>query len=203
MRLAMPTKNRSKLSKRSGSRYTSAHGRLILERLDDRILPSGFRSFDFTPPAPINPGDHNIHTQSFQTIDNPDGDYLNSTTKIEIDPTLDDYTAIDSVSDGSLTVTFAAGGEVRTVPTSWLSWSSPPFSENSSPRLVFTQPGSLLFDSPVTTFGVEIEPNEIAIHTVVVHFQDADGSDIGTISRDVRGDRGARLFALRVDPSNG
>jgi hypothetical protein len=60
-----------------------------------------------------------------------------------------------------------------------------------------------MLDSPVTTFGVEIEPNEVSVHTVVVHFQDADGSDIGAISRDVRGDRGARLFAARVDPSQG
>lgn len=132
---------------------------------------------------------------SFTTIAQPDAAYLAGTTLISItDP---DITQLNSITDGTLTVNFSAPVEVRTVPGSWSTWSSPPFSETSTPRVLWTQSRNLIalsFSSVVQTFGFEAEPNDFSVNPFTADFYNG-ASLVGSINLNVDGNAGARLFA--------
>jgi hypothetical protein len=103
---------------------------------------------------------------------------------------------LNSLGDPTLTVSFSTPAEARTVPFSWLTWSSPPFSEISTPRVAFVSASTqiLTFSQPVTTFGVELEPNRPGVFTATATFLQGLMS-VGTVTLDVSGSGGARLFA--------
>lgn len=132
---------------------------------------------------------------SFTVISQPDAAYLAATTLIPVtDP---DFTALNSITDGVLTVNFSAPVEARTVPGSWSTWSSPPFSETSTPRTLWTQSRNLIalnFSSVVQTFGFEAEPNAFVINPFTADFYNG-ATLVGSIVQNVDGNGGARLFA--------
>lgn len=144
---------------------------------------------------------------AFTPISSPDAAYLASTTYI--DPSeIRDYTNVTSITDGTLTVSFknAAGsaslGMTKlTVPDSWATWSQVPDSQRGAGDTlpVFYSGGAtaarFVLASPMNIFGFEAEPNPSGVYTMVANFYDASDNLLGTISRDVDGYAGARLFA--------
>ena len=130
-------------------------------------------------------------------IANPDTTYIASTTRIPI--TGPDLNDVSSVSDGIATVTFSDSLNIRTIPDSWGSWSSPPNAESSMPKALATNSNSLTltFNEPLDIFGVEVEPNNFEVYQITASF--FNGTEmVGTFSQDVVGMAGARLFAAQA-----
>jgi hypothetical protein len=136
---------------------------------------------------------------AFTPISQPDASYLSSTTKIDItDP---DYTVLSSITDGTLTVSFSPSVEARTVSGSWATWGSPPDTESSTPRILFDSSTTSLWmtlSQPVNIFGFEAEPNPMSVHSMTAEFYNG-ATWVGSITRDVDGNAGARLFAAGGD----
>jgi hypothetical protein len=103
--------------------------------------------------------------------------------------------------DAFLNVGFSIALEPRTVGVNWATWGSPPDTEQDNPRIWFTQGGTSLtftFDSPVAVWGFEAEPNPFAdIEFTVEYFSGA--TSLGTITRTINGNAGARLLAAAAD----
>jgi hypothetical protein len=134
------------------------------------------------------------------------GTYVSATHLITI--TAPEFSMLSSVTDGTLTASFSTQVQVLEVSTgSWGSWSSPPFSENANPTVLWTQGLATLtitFSKPVNTFGVEMEPNQIGLPTLPTMTATffAGALTAGSIVRSVDGDSGARLFAaVATSPS--
>jgi len=136
-------------------------------------------------------------TQIFQ----PTPAYVAGTTKIDISA-IADYTNVTSITDGTLTVTFSSQMNKRTVPTSWMTWSSPPWSETATPDVLFTNYAdsvNLTLSQPVTTFGFELEPNQFISANYTVDFILMSKSKVvGTMKIEINGYYGARLVAVSV-----
>jgi hypothetical protein len=123
------------------------------------------------------------------------GTYLSTTTKIGFPP---EFSLVNSVSDSKLTATFSSQLQVLDVSTgSWGTWNSPPATEDANPLVLWTQGKATLtitFSTPVTTFGVEMQPNQQTVDTETATFFNGAASQ-GVITRQVDGNGGALLFA--------
>lgn len=130
-------------------------------------------------------------------IPQPDAAYLASTTKIDV-ASVPDFTILDFITDGTLTVTFDNPVQKLTVPTGWATWSSPPDAESATPAVLYQGFSFMTMDLslPVTTFGFELEPNPFSTQDFDVDFVFLSGPTVvGTISLSVEGFAGSRLFA--------
>jgi hypothetical protein len=149
---------------------------------------------------------------TFTPISSPDAAYLAATNYI--DPSaIPNFTNVTSISDGTQTVYFSlADGSAaypvnkRTAPGGgWARWSEAPDSQRgpSDTLPVFYSNGATVLRfglaTPVNIFGFEAEPDPFRVHTMVAKFYDAAKNLLGTISRDVDGYAGARLFAAQSD----
>jgi hypothetical protein len=148
---------------------------------------------------------------TFVPISSPDAAYLAATNYI--DPSaIPNFTNVMTISDGTQTVYFTPDGLLafnvnkRTAPGGgWATWSEAPYSQRGAGDTlpVFYSNGATVLRfglaTPVNIFGFEAEPNPRAVHTMVAKFYDAADNLLGTISRDVDGDAGARLFAAQSD----
>jgi hypothetical protein len=145
---------------------------------------------------------------TFVPISSPDAAYLAATNYI--DPsTIPDGTTVESISDGTLTVSFDYQGIKYTAPsTDWSSWSKSPDSQRpdggSLPIIHFRNVQTVTFtlDQPVNIFGFEAQPAFMGNYTLVAKFYDQEGGLLGTIEQPVSGDGGARLFAARYGDAN-
>ena len=84
------------------------------------------------------------------------------------------------------------------VPDSWGTWNDPPFSEDSAPEVLYSNLFSSLainFSSPVFAFGFEAQPGLSATELLSAYFSRAGAER--SVSRDVSGNAGALLFAMR------
>jgi hypothetical protein len=135
------------------------------------------------------------HAGAFTPIAQPDAAYIANTNLLAItDP---DFTVMNSLSDGAFTTNFSIPMQARTVPASWATWGSPPFTETSTPRLLYSSgPSSVTFtfSAPVSIFGFEAQPNAFAVHTMTANFYNG-ATLVGSIVQGVDGTAGARLFA--------
>ncbi len=145
-------------------------------------------------------------TGPFTAIANPDATYLASTTYIDIS-NLQNFQNYGSISDGVLTVTFNVSMNKRTVPNAgWASWSETPYSQRGPGQpfpVLFSNQATAIWMSlsrPVFVFGFEAEPNPFVEHAMTADFYDAGMNPLGSITRNVHGRAGARLFAASVDP---
>lgn len=149
-----------------------------------------------------------VRAMAFTPISSPNAAYLAATNYI--DPSrIPDYTDVTSISDGVQTVSFkdATGSapfavNKRTTPlVSWLTWSEAPDSQRvpGEELPVFYSKGAtalrFTLSKPVNIFGFEAEPEPTELHNMVAKFYDTSGNLLGSISRDVNGFQGARLFA--------
>ncbi len=135
----------------------------------------------------------------FTQIPLPDAKYQGATTKIDIS-SLPDFSTVSSITNGVQTVTFSTPMNKRTVPDSWATWSSPPFSEDSTPAILFSDGQlslTIKLSVPSCIFGFELEPNPFRVVPYTVDFYSGT-TLVGSISMDVSGDAGARLFAAKT-----
>jgi hypothetical protein len=134
----------------------------------------------------------------FTPIPLPDASYVANTSLMPaVDP---EYTPVSSVTDGINTATFFVSGvasaqTIFDVGSGWLTWSDPPFSETSTPRVLGATPQlEIQLTSSALVFGFEAEPNFFASEFLTADFF-GGGVFRGSISQSVSGDGGARLFA--------
>lgn len=167
------------------------------------------KRFSLMLAAAVAVGVFGVKAMAFTPISSPDAAYLASTTYI--DPSaITDGTDVTSITDGTLTVSFkdAAGSAAWAVTKytapggGWATWSEAPDSQRGPDPdtlpVFFSNGASALrfvLSSPMNIFGFEAEPNPLATYTMVAKFYDASDNLLGTISRDVDGYAGARLFA--------
>jgi hypothetical protein len=143
----------------------------------------------------------------FTPISNPDAAYLAGTNYIDFSgyTLFADYT---SITDGFLTVTFGSSMNMRYAPGGgWSTWSCVPDSQrpcDSTTLPVLYSNGAALIHMTLSTpeyiFGFEAEPNPFAPYNMTASFFDASHTLLGTITRNVDGTAGARLFAASMDP---
>lgn len=188
-------------------------GGIIMDEIKDNgveLMPSGFNSY--YEGAPLykyifsdseEPKEAQVISEfdssCFTRIPLPDEEYQASTTRIDISG-LVDFNNYTSITDGIQTVTFSSPLNKRTVPSSWQTWSSPPFSEDSTPDVLFNDGNfslTITLSVPSCTFGFELEPEPFAIFPYTVSFYSGT-TLVGSIFMDVNGDAGARLFAART-----
>lgn len=147
------------------------------------------------PVAPASAGG------GFYTWSRPTDRYFGKTCKYDIHH-FPDTALVNYIVQCRSTVTFRPTLEKRDVPSSWPNWSAPPYSEFENPAVLWTRDATeltLLYTRKdaegVKTIGFEAQPAEKGTHTIVADFFDQNGALIGTISRDVAKNAGARLFA--------
>lgn len=141
-----------------------------------------------------------VMAATFTQITQPNAPYLAFTTKIDISG-LTFGSSQSSISDGTLTVNFSSPMIKRgPVPSGWTTWSSPPWSESSTPDVLMLSSGTsvdMTLSQPVSTFGFELEPNPFQLHTYTVDFM-SGSTVVGTINMQIHGSAGARLIAASV-----
>ena len=133
-------------------------------------------------------------TAGFVAINSPTAAYTSSTTLIPI--TQVDGTNLNSISDGSLTVSFSNTLQARTVPATWLTWGSPPDTETNTPRALYNSVNTLTLtlSQSVVTFGVEAESASFSTLGYTADFYNG-ATLVGSVSRNITGNAGARLLA--------
>ncbi len=106
-----------------------------------------------------------------------------------------------SVTDGTHTASFLISSfpttlTIHEIGVGWSTWSSPPFAETSTPLVLdgATPQLEIQLDTPALVFGFEAEPQLFGLHSITASFF-GGGSFRGSITTDVEGDSGARLFA--------
>jgi hypothetical protein len=150
-------------------------------------------------------------TAGAQQISSPTAGYLSSTTRFAIPGSA--FSSVSSLTDGGLTLSFSATGDKRVAPDGgWASWSQTPDSERPSSGtldvLYFpTQSLTMTLSRQVGIFGFELEPDPFAVIGFTAQFY-RGATLVGSVSRSVDGDAGARLFAYqggidRVELSGG
>lgn len=143
-----------------------------------------------------------VQAATFTAIPQPDAAYVADTTLIDISGIADGTTPINSITDGTQTVSFTNGGLTkRSVPGSWSTWSSPPDSETATPHILHSiELGQTLdLSAPAVIFGFELEPNPLSVQPFNADFILMSGPTIvGSIPINVDGASGARLFAAEV-----
>jgi hypothetical protein len=135
----------------------------------------------------------------FIPIAMPDAAYLSGTSMLGLGA-VPDFTVLTSLSDGTQTASFDIGVAALSVPTTWTSWGSPPNTESATPRVLWTNGFTSMqinLSFPAFTFGFEAQPNTTVFSNLTVDFFSL-GLLVGSISLDVDGNGGARLFAART-----
>lgn len=134
-------------------------------------------------------------TPTFTPISSPTTTYTSSTDVLPV--TVPDFSFITSVTNGKQTVNFSSPMQALSVPNSWATWNSPPNTETSTPRVLWTGGSTSIILSlaqPATTFGFEAEPDPFEVHTITAVFM-SGSTTVGTVSRPIDGFAGALLAA--------
>lgn len=141
-----------------------------------------------------------LSAESYIPIPNPNAKYLAATQLIDI-AGLPFGSIHDKITDGKFSISFSAPAEKRgPVPLGWATWSSPPFSETPNPDVLVFSTNSLTMtlSEPVRTFGFELEPASFTTFTYTADFYFGNEL-VGSISRNINGNGGARLMAFSTD----
>jgi len=148
-----------------------------------------------TKHAPAAPASVN----AFKAFAQPVAKYTSKSCDIDLS-SLADFTPVNSVTDCGTTVSLSSTFEKRSVPNSWASWGSPPDTETDTPNILYSAgatSATVNFGKTVKWGGFEYEPDLFQVETVTVTFYkgaNGTGKVRGTITRDVDGSFGARLF---------
>jgi hypothetical protein len=135
----------------------------------------------------------------FKAFDQPVAKYTSKSCDIDLSA-IADLTDLNSVKGCGTTVTLSTTFNKRSVPGSWGTWGSPPDTESATPNLLYSNgafSATVDFGKKVKTGGFEVEPNPFEVHSFTVEFHkgaNGTGAIVGTITRDVDGNAGARLF---------
>ena len=128
-------------------------------------------------------------------ITSPNSYYLDNTSLLGVPaPTGPVKT---SVTDGILDVGFSSALRPRRVGINWNTWGTPPDTEASKPS-VWSSQGvnsvTFTFDKPLSIWGFEAQSQPFGLHTFTLDFYDGV-TLLGTITRTINGNGGARLLA--------
>jgi hypothetical protein len=137
----------------------------------------------------------------------PDAGYLATTSLVTFsDP---DEALLSSVTAGPLNITFSNLFRASTVGNNWATWAAPPDTESATPRVLWSglddntffpiTTSTLDFSLNVSLFGFELQPGPTDQHTVTASFFNGV-TLLQSVSRDLLGDSGARLFAYSAGP---
>lgn len=142
----------------------------------------------------VAPQASNIGVDDISVIAQPTDDYLGRTTLVEV--TAAELATVSSITSGNCTVTFTPPVQVRSVPANWSDWGTPPDTEDSMPRVLYSSASSLTLafspgDCLFTTFGFEAEPNPHAPRAITATFFNGS-TQVGVITRTIEF---GRLFA--------
>lgn len=111
-------------------------------------------------------------------------------------------TTVGSVTNGVITVNFSVIQEIANMGSGWGSWGTPPDTESSNPRVLFDSLGgstlTMTFSDPVITFGLEAEPDFFGFFDITMKFYNGV-TLLGSLTRSIDGDGGARLLAGTTD----
>ena len=133
---------------------------------------------------------------TFTVISQPTLGYTSATNLYS--PTDPDFTVINSLGPFN----FSSGLMELSVPDTWATWSCPPSSESCTPRVLWTQDTDILkltlTQPDQKIVGFELQPDLFQVENVRVEFFSGT-TLVGTITRLVNGDAGARLFAAESD----
>jgi len=138
----------------------------------------------------------------FIPIAQPDSTYVNSTSLISLSGFASGTTNITSITDGVQTLQFSQAQTSAAIGSGWATWGAPPFTESSTPQLLFKiNYSNLVIDlqQASKTFGLELQGNDFSIQSFSVDFLDASSVLVGTITQNVNGSGGARLFAAMTN----
>ena len=131
-------------------------------------------------------------------IPQPNQIYLDRTSRFELAGP--DGTIVNSLADTDCTVTFSPPTVLSSVPDTWQTWASPPDTESPTPRVLWSQ-GSTQLTMTISppscslgTFGFEAEPNPFDVRAMTARFF-AGEQEVGSVTRNVDGFAGARLFS--------
>lgn len=130
----------------------------------------------------------------FFAIPNPSAPYVQSTALIDFAA---DGSLVNSVSDGTLAISYDTALEQAGVPAVWKTWNTPPAVETATPNVGMTDFVSSLtssFSLPVYVFGFEAEPDFLGFDEITASFYNGPAL-VGTIDQNVNGIGGALLFA--------
>lgn len=131
-------------------------------------------------------------------ISTPDATYRTTTTLIGIPANPVDRT---SWGDPDLLVTFSTPLQPLTVPSEWATWGSPGDTEQSNPRIFSTKGVNSLtftFSKPLGIWGFEAKSVNFGTHNFTVDYYDG-AVLLGSVSRSIDGNAGARLLAASAD----
>lgn len=131
-------------------------------------------------------------------ISDPDATYRTTTTLIGVPAS---PAPRDHWGDLDLTVFFSTPLLPLTVGSGWATWGSPPHTEQENPRVFWTQGATQLtftFSKPIDVWGFEAQPNPFDVFDITAEFFNG-ATLVGTITRSVDGNGGARLFAAIAD----
>ena len=141
-----------------------------------------------------------VPASAFTQVTSPDANYLNETNLLGV--TAPNGPNRGFVTDGDLYVTFSSMLDPRVVGVDWSTWGSPPDTESSAPAIWYTLGATSVtfsFDNPVSTWGFEAEPNPFSTQNFTVEYYQG-ATLVGTISRSIDGNAGARLLAAKATP---
>jgi PEP-CTERM motif len=105
--------------------------------------------------------------------------------------------SVFAVGDLELMVTFSSALDTREVGVDWSTWGSPPDTEDAAPLIFYTAGATSVefnFDQTLTLWGFEAEPNPFDDRDFTVDYYDGV-TLVGSISRTINGNAGARLLA--------
>lgn len=161
--------------------------------------PAGGSAAVAVPPASSSstPG------MAFRVYHRPTARYTSHSCVIDLSAYAE-FSLHTTVQGCGTTVTFSTVFERLTVPHSWSNWSCPPASESCTPDIMYSHSAtaaSIDFGTTVTTGGFEYEPSTLKVETVKVSLFSGpygSGTLVGSITRDVNGDAGARLFGCKA-----
>jgi hypothetical protein len=132
-----------------------------------------------------------------QYVQPGDTGYMSSTKVVDLSG-FSDFTPISKVKKVKFTPTM----EKRSVPGSWATWGSPPFTETATPNILYTAGAtSMTITLPKKgkkIIGAEVEPNPFEVHTFTGEYKNKGGKTVCTITVDADGNAGARLLAAAM-----
>lgn len=107
---------------------------------------------------------------------------------------------VPAVADIYLHVGFSTLLDPRLVGVDWSTWGSPPDTEESAPPIFYTLGATSVeftFSKRLSTWGFEAEGNPFDTRTFTVDYYDG-ATLVGSISRSIDGNAGARLLAATL-----
>lgn len=145
------------------------------------------------------------HDVEFKAYHHPTATYTGRSCVIDLSR-YDDFTVRSKVGGCHTKVSLSAPFTKVSVPRTWRTWSCPPDTEDCKPDVLWSKGSTAVtidFGTTVTIGGFEYEPQSKVVETVTVSFYSGplgSGTLVGSITRDVDGSSGARLFGAQAQP---